>query len=71
MSMLMRPVAARSAIAEPDMPAKMMLCTMLMWPSPPRKRPTSMSQKRSSWSVILLTFISSAENRNSGTASST
>ena len=63
------PVPAASAIAEPDMPAKMMLCTTLTWARPPRKRPTSASQNRSSRSVIEPEFISSAAKMKSGTAS--
>ena len=39
--------------------------------SSPCSMECSMSQKRNNWSVILLTFINQAENRNSGTASST
>ena len=63
------PVPAASAIAEPDMPAKMMLCTTLTWASPPRKRPTSASQKRSRRSVMLPMFMISAARMKSGTAS--
>ena len=63
------PVPAASAIAEPDMPAKMMLCTTLTWARPPRKRPTSASQKCSSRAVMLPEFISSAAKMKSGTAS--
>ena len=63
------PVPAASAIAEPDMPAKMMLCTTLTWARPPRKRPTSALQKRSSRSVMLPMFMNSAARMNSGIAS--
>ena len=69
MLMTILPLPAASAMAEPDMPAKMMLCTTFTWPSPPRKRPTSKLQKRSSRSVIVPAFISPAEKMNSGTAS--
>ena len=65
-----RPEPAASAIAEPDMPAKMMLCTTFTCASPPRKRPTIASQKRSSRSVIVPLFMISAARMKSGTASS-
>ena len=64
------PEPAASAMAEPDMPAKMMLWTTLTWARPPRKRPTSALQKRSSRSVMLPEFMISAERMKSGTASS-
>ena len=63
------PEAAASARAEPDIPAKMMLCTTLTCASPPRKRPTRASQKRSSRSVMLPVFMNSAARMNSGMAS--
>jgi len=44
------PEAAASASAEPDMLAKITLCTTLTCASPPRKRPTSALQKCSSLS---------------------
>ena len=65
------PEAAASARADPDMPAKMMLCTTLTCARPPRKRPTRASQKRSSRSVMLPVFMNSAARMNSGMASST
>ena len=40
MPMMMRPMPTASAIADPDIPAKIMLATTLTWPRPPRKRPT-------------------------------
>ena len=64
------PEPAASASAEPDMPAKMMLCTTLTWARPPRKRPTSALQKRSSRSMMLPAFMNSAARMNSGIASS-
>jgi hypothetical protein len=66
-----RPEPAASAMAEPDIPAKMMLWTTLTWASPPRKRPTRASQKRSRRSVIVPLFMISAARMKSGTASST
>jgi hypothetical protein len=64
-----RPEPAASAIAEPDIPAKITLCTTLTWASPPRKRPTIASQKRSSRSVMVPLFMISAARMKSGTAS--
>ena len=63
------PEPAASARAEPDMLAKMMLCTTLTWARPPRKRPTSALQKRSSRSMMLPLFMNSAARMNSGMAS--
>ena len=63
------PLPAASAIAEPDMPAKMIDCTTLTWARPPRKRPTSASQKCSSRAVIEPEFMISAARMKSGTAS--
>jgi hypothetical protein len=68
---MIRPMPTASAIAEPDMPAKMMLATTLTCPSPPRKRPTRTRQNLSSRSVRLPVFIRSAARMKSGTASST
>src|SRR3546814_16969131 len=62
------PVPAASAMAEPDMPAKMTLWRMLTWASPPRKRPTKASQKRSRRSVMEPMFHSSAARLNRGPA---
>jgi hypothetical protein len=64
------PEPAASASAEPDMLAKMMLCTTLTCASPPRKRPTMALQKRSSLSMMLPVFMNSAARMNSGMASS-
>ena len=64
------PELAASASAEPDMPAKMMLCTTLTWARPPRQCPTSALQKRSSRSMMLPLFMNSAARMNSGMASS-
>ena len=64
------PRPAASASAEPDIPAKMMLCTTLTCARPPRKRPTSALQKRSSRSMTLPVFMNSAARMNSGMASS-
>ena len=54
------PEAAASASAEPDMLAKMTLCTTLTCASPPRKRPTIALQKCSSLSMMLPVFMNSA-----------
>ena len=64
------PEPAASAMAEPDMPAKMIDWTTLTCARPPRKRPTSASQKRSSRPVIEPEFMISAERMKSGTARS-
>ena len=50
--------------------AKMMLCTTLTCARPPRKRPTSALQKRSSRSMMLPLFMNSAARMKSGIASS-
>jgi hypothetical protein len=65
---IIRPEPAASAMAEPDMPAKMIDWTMLTCASPPRKRPTSTLQNRSRRSVIEPEFMISAASTNSGTA---
>ena len=54
-SMLPRPAA--SAIAVPDMPAKIMLPTTLTWPRPPRRCPTRALAKLKIRSVIMLVFM--------------
>ena len=64
------PEAAASASAEPDMLAKMTLCTTLTCARPPRKRPTIALQKCSSLSMMLPVFMNSAARMNSGIASS-
>ena len=64
------PELAASASAEPDMLAKMMLCTTFTCARPPRKRPTIALQKRSSLSMMLPAFMNSAASTNSGIASS-
>ncbi len=46
--MMTLPMPAASATAEPDMPEKIIEAMMLTWPSPPRSRPTSATQKVSS-----------------------
>src|ERR1051326_565071 len=51
------PELAASASAEPDMPAKMMLCTTFTCASPPRHRPTSALQKQSRRSLMLPEFM--------------
>ena len=71
MGMMMRPMPTASAIADPDMPAKMMFATTLTCPRPPLKRPTSTRQNCNSRSVRLPIFIRSAARMNSGMASST
>ena len=63
------PVPAASAIAEPDMPAKMIDWTTLTCASPPRKRPTIALQNVRRRCVIGPEFISSAARMKSGTAS--
>ena len=50
--------------------AKTMLCATLTSASPPRKRPTSALQKRTSLSMMLPAFMNSAARMNSGMASS-
>ena len=65
------PLPAASASAEPDMLAKTMLCSTLTWARPPRQRPTSALQKRSSRSMMLPLFMNSAARMKSGIASST
>ena len=71
MPMITRPMPTASAIAEPDMPAKMMLATTLTCPRPPRNLPTSTWQNLSKRSVRLPLFMRSAARMNRGTASST
>src|SRR4051812_46272264 len=55
--MMMRPIPTASAIADPDMPAKIMLATTFTCPRPPRKRPTSTRQNCRSRSVRLPMFM--------------
>ena len=71
MPIMMRPMPTASAMADPDMPAKIMLATTLTWPRPPRKRPTSTRQNCNSRSVRLPMFMRSAARMKSGIASST
>ena len=52
------------------MAVKITLCTTLTCAMPPRKRPTSALQKRSSRSMIAPLFMNSAARMKSGIASS-
>ena len=70
MSMMILPMPAASATAEPDMPEKISEAMTLTWPSPPLKRPTVATQKPSSRSVMVPAFMMLAATMNSGTASS-
>ncbi len=69
MRCMILPVPAASAMAEPDIPAKMMLCTTLTSARPPRNRPTKALQNARRRTVIVPEFISSAARMKSGTAS--
>ncbi len=64
------PAPAASASADPDMLEKMMACATFTRASPPRKRPTSALQNRTSLSMMLPAFMNSAARTNSGIASS-
>jgi len=68
MPMMILPIPAASATAEPDMPEKITLATTLTWPSPPRNRPTTAAQKPSSRSLIVPAFMIAAATMKSGTA---
>ena len=67
--MMMRPIPAASATAEPDMPEKISEATTLTCPRPPRKRPTSATQKLRSRSLMVPAFMMPAATMKSGTAS--
>src|SRR3712207_1102552 len=64
------PGPAASARALPDKPEKSVSVTMLVWPSPPRARPTQAVAKRSSVSVSRPPVISSADRMKKGMARS-
>ena len=63
------PMPAASAVDEPEMPAKIMLTTTLMWPRPPGKWPTMVRASAISRSVTPAEFIRLAERMKNGTAS--
>ena len=71
MPMMILPIPAASATAEPDIPEKISEAMTLTWPSPPRKRPTMAIQKFSNRSEIVPAFMILAATINSGTLSST
>ncbi len=60
---------AASAVEEPEMPAKKIDSTTLIWASPPGKCPTMEREKRTRRSVMPPTFIRLAVRRKNGTAS--
>ena len=64
------PMAAQSAIPEPEIPEMIMQDRMATLASPPRQWPTSVSQKRTSWAVMPASVISSPVSTKSGIASS-
>jgi hypothetical protein len=66
-SMVPRPPA--SAMAAPDMPAKIMLARTLAWPSPPGMCPTRAEAKRKSRRVTPPVFIRLPARMKNGTAS--
>lgn len=69
MPMMILPMPAASATAEPDMPEKISEATMLTCPSPPRNRPTAATQNCNSRSEMVPAFMMLAATMNSGTAS--
>ena len=62
-----RPLASETAV--PDIPAKIILLTILTWARPPGSHPTNFFAKSNSRSVVPLEFISFPASRNMGTAS--
>ena len=67
---MIEPMPAASAVAEPDMPAMMTLATTTAWPSPPRTWPTSATENATSRAVIPHALRRFPARRNSGTAKS-
>src|SRR5215469_12726121 len=67
---MIAPGPAASARADPEMPEKKVSVRMLVWPIPPRKRPTNCDAKRNSTSESAPPVISSAARMKNGTASS-
>ncbi len=65
------PGPAASAIADPDMPEKMMLTRISTCARPPRNRPTMAWQKSNNRSDTPLAFMILAARIKSGTASRT
>ena len=65
------PIPAASATAEPDIPEKIKEATTLTCPNPPLNLPTTATQKLSKRSVIVPTFIMFAAVMNNGTANNT
>ena len=66
--MIIFPIPAASATAEPDIPEKIKEATTFTCPSPPLKRPTAATQKFNNLSVIVPAFIIFAATINNGTA---
>ena len=71
MPIMIFPIPAASATAEPDIPEKISEATTLTCPKPPLKRPTTAMQNFSKRSVIVPPFIMFAAAMNSGTANKT
>ena len=65
---MIAPGPAASASAEPLMPEKNVIASTLVWPRPPRKRPTNCEAKRRSTSDNDPPVISSAVRMKNGTA---
>ncbi len=65
------PIPAASAVEEPEIPAKIMLTTTLMWPSPPGKWPTMVRARSIRRWVTPAEFIRLADSMKNGIASST
>ena len=67
---IIEPKAEASAVAEPEMPEKNMLETMVTWASPPRIWPTSEREKATMRSVMPHAFINSPAMMKNGIANS-
>ncbi len=63
-------MAALSAVAEPEIPPKNMLATMLAWASPPVSQPTRACEKSTMRRPMPPRLTTSPKMMNSGTASS-
>ncbi len=59
---------AASAVEEPEMPAKKIDSTTLIWARPPGQCPTMVRERRTSLSVMPPTFMRLAVRRKNGTA---
>jgi hypothetical protein len=68
-SIIIFPIPAASAIADPDIPEKINDATTLTWPNPPLNLPTHEIQNDRSRSDIVPAFIIFAATINNGTAS--